>query len=70
MPLLFNSSLSPSAELKLELPSVQTIAVDLTNWKATEDALKNIGNIDFLVNSAGVAFLEPAAEITEEKTRL
>lgn len=59
-----------SAELKSEVPSVQIVAADLTNWTSTEKALKNVGNIDLLVNSAGVVFLESAAEITEEKMKL
>lgn len=58
------------AELKSEVPSVQVVAADLTNWTSTEEALKNVGNIDLLVNCAGVVFLESAANITEEKMKL
>lgn len=52
--------------LKQEVPSIETIAVDLSNWNATKDALKEIGPVDLLVNNAGLAILEPLTEVTEE----
>lgn len=49
------------------MPSIDIISVDLSDWKATENALKNIiGNVDLLVNNAGYAVLEPISEVTEE----
>lgn len=52
--------------LKAEVPSVEIISVDLSDWKATENALKDIENVDLLVNNAGYAVLEPISEVTEE----
>lgn len=51
--------------LKNEVPSIDIIAVDLSDWKATEEALKNVGPIDLLVNNAGLAILEPITEVSE-----
>lgn len=45
---------------------MEIISVDLSDWKATENALKDIGNVDLLVNNAGYATLEPISEVTEE----
>lgn len=54
-----------SESLKNEVPSIDIIAVDLSDWKATEEALKNVGPIDLLVNNAGLAILEPVTEVSE-----
>jgi len=55
-------------QLKSELPSVETICVDIGDWSATKEALKDIGHIDLLVNNAAYAKLTPVvgAEVTEE----
>lgn len=45
---------------------MEIISVDLSDWKATENALKDIGNVDLLVNNAGYAVLESISEVTEE----
>jgi len=52
--------------LKEEVPSIHIIQIDLANWTATRTALKDIANIDLLVNNAGLAILEPLTEVTEE----
>ncbi|XP_053561641.1 L-xylulose reductase [Bombina bombina] len=52
--------------LAKECPGVQTICVDLADWKTTEAALSSLGPIDLLVNNAGVALLQPLLEVTEE----
>ncbi|XP_059804559.1 L-xylulose reductase-like [Hypanus sabinus] len=49
-----------------ECPKMLTICVDLGNWEATENALKDVGPVDLLVNNAAVGILEPFLEITEE----
>ncbi|KRT84160.1 dehydrogenase, partial [Oryctes borbonicus] len=54
------------ASLQQEVPSIKIVAVDLSNWSATKEALSNIGPIDLLVNNAGVAILEPLLDVTEE----
>ncbi|XP_064467334.1 L-xylulose reductase-like isoform X2 [Ornithodoros turicata] len=53
-------------QLRTEVPGIKTIAVDLSDWEATQDALLEVGDIDLVVNNAGVAVLEPVGEITSE----
>ncbi|XP_075072886.1 L-xylulose reductase [Mixophyes fleayi] len=52
--------------LARECPGVKTVCVDLGDWSATEAALSSVGDIDLLVNNAGVALLQPFLEITQE----
>ncbi|KAJ6660399.1 hypothetical protein lerEdw1_017822 [Lerista edwardsae] len=52
--------------LQKECPSIQTLCVDLADWEATEAALSTLGDIDLLVNNAGVALLQPFLEVTKE----
>ncbi|XP_067129648.1 L-xylulose reductase-like [Centruroides vittatus] len=52
--------------LKAEIPSVETICVDVSDWKETEAALSKIGTIDLLVNNAGIADHAKTGEVTEE----
>ncbi|XP_051888634.1 L-xylulose reductase [Pristis pectinata] len=49
-----------------ECPKMLTICVDISNWEATENALKDVGPIDLLVNNAAVSILEPFLEVTQE----
>ncbi|KAI4878477.1 hypothetical protein NFI96_018336 [Prochilodus magdalenae] len=50
-----------------ECPSIKPVCVDLGDWDATEKALKDVGPIDLLVNNAGVAYLQPFLEITQDQ---
>ncbi|XP_066469695.1 L-xylulose reductase [Tiliqua scincoides] len=52
--------------LQQECPGIQTLCVDLGDWEATEAALSTLGDIDLLVNNAGVALLQPFLEVTKE----
>ncbi|KAG5874151.1 hypothetical protein JTB14_029461 [Gonioctena quinquepunctata] len=52
--------------LKKEVPSIQTICLDLSDWKQTEKLLKDIGPIDLLVNNAGLAILGALTEVKED----
>lgn len=52
--------------LKKECPSITIISADLSNWDATRKALSNVKNVDYLVNNAGVAVLEPFFSVTEK----
>ncbi|XP_005989131.1 L-xylulose reductase [Latimeria chalumnae] len=52
--------------LSQECPGMQVICVDLADWAGTEEALKEVGLIDLLVNNAGVAMLQPFLEVTQE----
>ncbi|KAL3870330.1 hypothetical protein ACJMK2_038404, partial [Sinanodonta woodiana] len=40
--------------------------VDLADWTATRDALKNIGKIDLLVNNAGILIMSSFLETTKD----
>lgn len=56
-----------SAEsLQKELPSIEVYAADLADWNQTEQVLNQIGDVDLLVNNAGLAILGPLTEVTEE----
>ncbi|RZC41116.1 L-xylulose reductase, partial [Asbolus verrucosus] len=54
------------ASLKEEVPSIETIALDLSDWETTKNALSDIGPVDLLVNNAGLGWLKPMMEITED----
>jgi L-xylulose reductase len=45
--------------LKAECPSIEIVAVDLGDWKATAEAIEAVGDIDLLVNNAAFAQLTP-----------
>nr|CAH7722981.1 unnamed protein product [Callosobruchus chinensis] len=51
--------------LKNEVPSIETVALDLSDWNKTKQGLANIGPIDLLVNNAGLAILGPLTEVQE-----
>ncbi|XP_041939631.1 L-xylulose reductase isoform X3 [Alosa sapidissima] len=53
--------------LVLECPSVRPVCVDLSDWEATEAALKDVGPVDLLVNNAAYASLQPFLEVTPEQ---
>ncbi|XP_069786303.1 L-xylulose reductase [Narcine bancroftii] len=49
-----------------ESPKIMTICVDLANWEATENALKDIGPVDLLVNNAAIGIVGPFLEVSQE----
>ncbi|XP_078427115.1 L-xylulose reductase-like isoform X2 [Cetorhinus maximus] len=49
-----------------ECPKMLTVCVDINDWEATENALKDVGRIDLLVNNAAVAILQPFLSVTED----
>lgn len=52
--------------LKSEIPSVETICVDLSDWEATRETVKAIEAVDFLVNNAGITLIKSFLETTKE----
>ncbi|KAL3870402.1 hypothetical protein ACJMK2_038470 [Sinanodonta woodiana] len=52
--------------LKNEVPGIQTVMVDLADWTATRNALKDVGKIDLLVNNAAIVIMSPFLETTKE----
>ncbi|XP_076258816.1 L-xylulose reductase-like isoform X2 [Rhynchophorus ferrugineus] len=51
--------------LKQEVPSIEIYPVDLSKWSDTENALKQVGDVDLLINNAGLAVLGPLTEVSE-----
>ncbi|KAJ3655508.1 hypothetical protein Zmor_014636 [Zophobas morio] len=51
--------------LQKEVPSIKIVPCDLSDWKATDQALATIGDVDLLVNNAGLAILGPLTEVKE-----
>ncbi|XP_070581191.1 L-xylulose reductase-like [Ptychodera flava] len=52
--------------LKQEVPDIQTIAVDLSDWDETQKAVESIGPVDLLVNNAGTNILQPILDVTKD----
>ncbi|GBP78533.1 hypothetical protein EVAR_61665_1 [Eumeta japonica] len=48
--------------LKAEYRSIETAAVDLTDWDRTREVVEELGDFDGLVNCAGVCITEPFLE--------
>lgn len=54
------------AELKLKIPQITTIAVDLRNWEDSRAAVQAIAPIHHLVNNAGIARSHSLLNVTED----
>lgn len=52
--------------LKKEIPSVETICLDLRDWDSTRKAAEGCGPVDLLVNCAGIAILQPFGQVQEK----
>nr|CAH7753737.1 unnamed protein product [Callosobruchus chinensis] len=52
--------------LKKEMPAIETIELDVSDWEATEKILRNAGPIDLLVNNAGVGMIKSLTTVTED----
>ncbi|KAG1933347.1 L-xylulose reductase [Pimephales promelas] len=50
-----------------ECPSIKPVCVDLSDWDATAQALKDVGPVDLLVNNAACASLQPFLEVTPDQ---
>ncbi|KAJ8923029.1 hypothetical protein NQ315_001577 [Exocentrus adspersus] len=53
-------------KLKSEHPSIETIQLDVSDWKKTDQVLSKSGPIDLLVNNAGLGWLKPMTEIEQK----
>lgn len=53
--------------LLLECASIRPVCVDLTDWEATDAALKDLGPVDLLVNNAGRSLIAPFLEATPDQ---
>ncbi|CAG7831863.1 unnamed protein product [Allacma fusca] len=54
------------SKLKESLPQIQTVAVDLRDWDATQKAVREIAPIHHLVNNAGVAGVHTLLTVGKE----
>ncbi|KAK6187526.1 hypothetical protein SNE40_005530 [Patella caerulea] len=52
--------------LKAEVPDIKTCTVDLGDWDATRSAIEGLGDIDLLVNNAGVSRLDSFLNVKPE----
>jgi len=52
--------------LKEEVPTIQTVCLDLSDIKAATKKIESLGDIHLLVNNAGIAILGPFEEIKFE----
>lgn len=50
----------------IEVPTISTICIDITNTAAVSAVIEEFGDIHLLVNNAGVSVLEPFLEVKEE----
>lgn len=57
---------APLKELQVDCPGLLAIEVDLSDWTKTREALKDIKELDGLVNNAGIAIIRPFSEMTED----
>ena len=51
--------------LKEECPGINTICVDLSNWSDAQAAAESAGDVDILINNAGVFDPKSLLETTE-----
>lgn len=49
-----------------EYPAIHPVCVDLSKWDETRKAVEQLGQIDFLVNNAGIALRQPFLEVDQE----
>lgn len=53
------------AELQKQVPNIIPVAVDLSDWDATQRALADVGDVDLLVNNAGITKLDEFGDIDQ-----
>ncbi|KAL3275290.1 hypothetical protein HHI36_020058 [Cryptolaemus montrouzieri] len=53
--------------LAAEIPEIQVLELDISKWTIAERKLQTIGDIDLLVNCAGISSLQSILNITEEE---
>lgn len=56
--------------LKAENPDIETVCVDLADWDATRQAVKNITPINLLVNNAALAFRTQFMDVQKDELDL
>lgn len=51
-------------KLHSEYPSIKVVHQDLSEWDQTREAVESLGVFDGLVNSSGVAIIEPFFDVS------
>ena len=51
----------------LQIPSIETHTLDLSDWDATRTLVQSLGPIDLLVNNAGIIKVTPFLEVSKEE---
>lgn len=54
------------AKLKADFPSVNTVRADMADWQSSRDAVEKCGQIDYLINNAGIVHVEPFMSVSKE----
>lgn len=52
--------------LKAEVPAITTVQCDLRDWDRTREILQTVGDIDLLVNNAGVSRIDKFLDVKKE----
>jgi len=52
--------------LKDEDSRIETVVCDLADWPSTRDVVTNLGDVDMLVNNAGIMAYSPTLDVTEQ----
>jgi len=51
----------------LQVPSIETRLVDITEWDAVRTIVEGLGPIDLLVNNAGITNWTPFLDVTKQE---
>lgn len=54
------------AALKADVPSVNTVCADMADWQSARTAVEGCGQIDYLINNAGMVHVEHFMNVTKE----
>jgi len=52
--------------MQKELPKATVVSVDVRDWKATKEAILKFGNLDHVVNNAGILQCQEFMDMTED----
>lgn len=57
-------------QLRTDFPNIKAEVVDLSDWEATKEVVESFGEIDHVINSAGVIITEELLNIKKESAAL
>jgi L-xylulose reductase len=50
----------------MQVPAITTVQCDLQDWDRTREILQTVGDIDLLVNNAGVSRIDKFLDVKKE----